>query len=60
MLVEVRAQVSSLTSAAAIEFHRCSEAPTMIVANEFFREVTLRLCIHLEIEEGIQTKKQLP
>jgi hypothetical protein len=26
----------------------------MIDANEFFREVTLRLCSHLEIEEGLQ------
>lgn len=26
----------------------------MIDTNEFFREVTLRLCSHLEIEEGLQ------
>ena len=26
----------------------------MVEANEFFREVTLRLCSHLEIEEGLR------
>jgi len=28
--------------------------PAMIDANEFFREVTLRLCSHLDIEEGLR------
>ena len=46
--------MSYLTTEAKIEYSAIPGEPAMIDANEFFREVTLRLCSHLEIEEGLQ------